>query len=104
VSEKIETVGDALIIWINGEAPYVFRNTGVLAVSTNHSGNTNGYQDITLALHGKLESKNGTMKISFNDGQHIISVKKFAAVVKDYGPLEDMSYEEFKERLLVLEI
>lgn len=100
----METIGDTLVIWISGESPYIFRNVCLKSISTNHNGNTNGYQDVDLKLFGKLESKNGTIKMNFKDGEHTINIDKFVSISKDYGNLEDMTFEQFKERLLVLEI
>jgi len=100
----METIGDTLILWIDGEPPYVFRNSTISGIDLSQTGNTNGYQDILMKLHGKLESKNGTIRMSFTDGRKTISVENFVLVAKDYGSLEEMSYDEFKERLLVLEI
>ena len=104
MSCRIETIDDNLIIWVTEDTPYVYTNIHLQEMSTKLDGNSGDMEDITLRLVGKTESKNGTIKMKFNDGQHTIDINKYVVVRKDYGQLEEMSFTEFKERLLVLEL
>jgi len=100
----IDSVGNFLIIRGHEEYPYVFKNPTISHIDMKDSSAFADTLEINIKLEAKIESKNGTIKINFKDGDHVIDVNKYIKVEENYGSLENMSFREYRERLLVLEL
>jgi len=99
---NFKTVGGVLVV-DQGTTIYIIRNPTVTNISFDHSGG-DIIQEFDIQIKGELESANGSIKCKFKDGEQFIDIYDYIRVTEQYGSIFNMSIDEYRKKLLAIEI